>query len=83
MLRHENAEGIAHFIFEHIICRWGSLREIVMDNGPAFLAAQYDIHHITISLITHKHKGLLSRDTVGLENLCSKLAEGWKTSGVK
>ncbi len=38
MLRHENVEGITCFIFEHIICCWGSLREIVTDNGPTFLA---------------------------------------------
>ncbi len=56
-------EGIAHFIFEHIICRWGSLQEIVMDNRPAFLAAleilaaQYDIHHIAISAYNSQAQG--------------------------
>jgi hypothetical protein len=37
MLRAETAKTLGDWIHEDILCRWGSLREIVTDNGPAFL----------------------------------------------
>ncbi len=82
MLRHENAEGIARFIFEHIICRWGSLREIVTDNGTAFLAAleilaaQYDIHHITISAYNSQAQGVIERRHRGFRESLFKACGG-------
>ncbi len=82
MLRHENAEGIACFIFEHIICRWGSLREIVTDNRPAFLAAlemlgaQYDIHHITISAYNSQAQGVIERRHRGFRESLFKACGG-------
>jgi hypothetical protein len=39
MLRKENVKRLGDWIFKDIICRWGSLAEIVTDNGPAFIAA--------------------------------------------
>ncbi|KIJ08633.1 hypothetical protein PAXINDRAFT_38744, partial [Paxillus involutus ATCC 200175] len=33
MLCSENVNTIASFIFKDILCRWGALAEIVMDNG--------------------------------------------------
>jgi hypothetical protein len=47
---------IGMFIFEEILCCWGALEAIITDHGPAFvealnwLAEQYRIHHIRISL---------------------------------
>lgn len=38
-LRTESASTIGKFLLEHILSRWGSLLEIVTDNGPAFVAA--------------------------------------------
>jgi hypothetical protein len=55
MLRHENAKAIGDWIFQDILCRWGTLVEIVTDNGPPFIKAlvylekRYNIHHIRIS----------------------------------
>ena len=52
MLRSENASTLASFIFEDILCHWGTLAKIVTDNGPAFiqaldvLADRYNIWHI-------------------------------------
>jgi hypothetical protein len=52
MLRNETAKTIGDWIFKDIICQWGSLNEIVTDNGPAFitaleyLAKHYHIRHI-------------------------------------
>ena len=39
MLRTETAKTIGDWLFEDILCRWGSIREIVTDNGPTFLKA--------------------------------------------
>jgi hypothetical protein len=30
---------IGAFIFEEILCQWGAVREIVTDNGSAYIAA--------------------------------------------
>ena len=55
MLCKENVRTPGDWIFKDIICRWGSLAEIVTDNGPAILAALnylakgYHIRHIRIS----------------------------------
>ena len=39
MLRTETTKTIGDWLFEDILCRWGSIREIVTDNGPTFLKA--------------------------------------------
>jgi hypothetical protein len=39
MLHNETPKTIRDWIFEDIICRWGSLNEIVTDNSPAFITA--------------------------------------------
>jgi hypothetical protein len=55
MLRAETARTLGDWIYEDILCRWGSLCEIVTDNGPAFLKAmeylskRYHLNHIRIS----------------------------------
>jgi len=38
-LREENAKSIGQWLFEDIICRWGSLVKIVTDNGAPFKKA--------------------------------------------
>jgi hypothetical protein len=54
MLRREVASAIGDWIFQDFICRWGTLLEIVTDNGPPFLKAlaylesKYHIKHIRI-----------------------------------
>jgi hypothetical protein len=52
MLRAETARMLGDWIYEDILCGWGSLHEIVTDNGPAFLKAMeylskhYHVNHI-------------------------------------
>jgi hypothetical protein len=64
-LRSESATTLGNWIFEDIICRWGSLFKIVTDNGPAFvsameyLAKQYHIRHIRISGYNSRANGLV------------------------
>ena len=54
-LRVETAVTLREWMFEDILCRWGAILEIVMDNGPQFIKAleylkkKYHIHHIRIS----------------------------------
>jgi hypothetical protein len=55
MLRAETARMLEDWIYEDILCWWGSLCEIVTDNGPAFLIAMeyfskcYHLNHIWLS----------------------------------
>jgi hypothetical protein len=55
ILRAETARTLGDWIYEDILCWWGSLCEIVTDNGPAFLKAieylskRYHLNHIQIS----------------------------------
>src|SRR6201996_2340910 len=55
MLRRETGRSIGDWIFQDLLCRWGSLLEIVTDNGTPFLKAmaylesRYNIKHIRIS----------------------------------
>jgi transposase InsO family protein len=61
----ENAKALGDWIFEDIICHWGSLQEIVTDNGSAFLKAleylvkKYHITHIHISSYNSHANGLV------------------------
>ena len=65
MLHNENATSIANWIYQDIICHWGTLREIVTDNGSPFLAAlaylesHYQIRHIRISGYNSRANGIV------------------------
>ena len=67
MLRSENASALGSFIFEDMLCRWGTLAKIVTDNSPAFvqaldvLADQYNIRHIHISPYNSQANGVVKR----------------------
>lgn len=82
MLAKENATSIAMWIFQDIICRWGALREIVTDNGPAFLKAlailgqKYKIRHIRISGYNSRANGLVERSHFDVRQALFKAADG-------
>jgi hypothetical protein len=63
MLRAETARMLGDWIYEDILCQWGSLREIVTDNSPAFLVAmeylskRYHLNHIQISSYNFRANG--------------------------
>ncbi|CDO69558.1 hypothetical protein BN946_scf185038.g9 [Trametes cinnabarina] len=67
MLRSENDRTLGDFIFQDLICRWGSLVELVTDNGSAFLRAVRDLekcfnlHHINISPYNPKANGIVEQ----------------------
>jgi hypothetical protein len=67
MLRAETTRTLGDWIYKDILCRWGSLREIVTDNGPAFLKAMeylskhYHLNHIRISGYNSHANGTVER----------------------
>src|SRR5713226_4601894 len=67
MLRQETAVALGNWIFEDFLCRWGTLTEIVTDNGPPFvkaikyLAKKYHINHIRISGYNSRANGIVER----------------------
>ena len=67
MLRSETGKAIGRFIFEHILCRWGAVGEIVTDNGSPYvlaldwLAEKYGIRHIRISPYNAQSNGVVER----------------------
>ena len=67
MLRNETAISLGDWIFEDIICRWGTLSEIMSDNGGPFVKAlthlskKYHINHICISGYNSRANGLVER----------------------
>ena len=82
MLRRETAITLGDFIFEEILCRWGALREIVTDNGSAFLKAlaylskRYKINHIRISGYNSRANGLVERPHFDVRQSLYKAADG-------
>jgi hypothetical protein len=81
-LRSENYTSIGDWIFEDILCRWGSLREIITDNGPPFikaleyLANKYGIYHIRVSGYNHRANGLVERSHFDVRQSLYKAADG-------
>jgi hypothetical protein len=51
MLRNKNARAIGEWLLKCVIYRWGTLAEIVSDNGVPFIKAieRYHINHIHVS----------------------------------
>ena len=55
MLKRKTADNLARWVFKDVLCRWGAMREIVTDNGAAFvkmnelLGRKYGINTIRIS----------------------------------
>jgi len=82
MLRSETAKTLGDWIFEDILCRWGSLREIVSDNGPAFLKAlaylskRYKITHIRISGYNSRANGMVERSHFDVRQSLFKAVDG-------
>src|SRR5712664_3475095 len=90
MLRTESAKTLAHFILHNIIYRWGTLLEIVTDNGSAFvkamdyLAKKYHIKHIRISGYNSRANGIVERSHFDVRQALFKACDGeqskWSSS---
>jgi hypothetical protein len=90
MLRNESAKSLARFILNNIIYRWGTLLEIVTDNGAPFikaldyLAKKYHIRHIRISGYNSRANGLVERSHFDVRQALFKACDGdqskWSSS---
>jgi hypothetical protein len=90
MLRNESAKSLARFILHNIIYRWGTLLEIVTDNGAPFvkamdyLAKQFHIKHIRISGYNSRANGIVERSHFDVRQALFKSCEGdqskWSSS---
>src|SRR5882762_7134687 len=82
MLRNETASSLGDWIFEDIICRWGTLSEIVSDNGGPFVKAlahlskKYHINHICISGYNSRANGLVERTHFDVRQSLFKAVDG-------
>jgi hypothetical protein len=90
LLRQETAKSLARFILNNIIYRWGTLLEIVTDNGAAFvkamdyLAKNYHIKHIRISGYNSRANGIVERSHFDVRQALFKACDGdqskWSSS---
>ena len=73
---------IGNWIFNDILCRWGALCEIVMDNGPAFIKAldylgkRYHICHIRILGYNSRANGIVERTHFDVRQALFKACKG-------
>jgi len=64
-LHTETGHTLGAFLFKEILCRWGAIKEIVTDNGTAYVAAldwlakRYGIWHIRISAYNLHANGIV------------------------
>ena len=85
MLRKESAKLLATFILHNIIYRWGTLLEIVMDNGAPFvkalgyLAKHFHLTHIRISGYNSRANGIVERSHFDVRQALFKACDGDQT----
>jgi hypothetical protein len=90
MLRKENAQAIGDWIFQDILCRWGTLLEIVTDNGTPFVKAlaylekKYHVKHIRISGYNSRANGIAEHPHFDVRQALFKACDGdqskWHTA---
>jgi hypothetical protein len=82
MMKEENSHTIGCFMFEEVLCRWGSVVEIVTDNGGpwikaiTWLANRYNIHHIKISGYNSHANRPVERHHYNVHEAVSKACKG-------
>jgi hypothetical protein len=82
MLRNENARAIGEWLLKCFIYRWGTLVEIVSDNGGPFVKAiqylskRYHINHIRISGYNSRANGIVERSHFDIRQALFKAADG-------
>jgi hypothetical protein len=85
MLRNENARAIGEWLFKFFIYHWGTLVEIISDNGAPFIKAigylskKYHINHIRISGYNSRANGIVERSHFDIRQALFKAAEGDQT----
>jgi len=78
----DNAKTLAKFFKEQIIYRYGTVDEIVTDNGPSMMGEfaqivqKFNIHHIKISPYNSQANGVVERGHFNLREAMVKMCEG-------
>jgi hypothetical protein len=82
MLHKEMAQALGNWIFQDVLCRWGTLTEIVSDNGKPFVVAlvhlerKYHIKHIRISGYNSRANGIVEHSHFDVRQAMFKAADG-------
>lgn len=78
----EDAKTLGEWIFEDILCRWGCLKEIITDNGPAikkamlYIEEKYGIRGILISPYNKQANGKVERGHWDIRQSLFKVCRG-------
>lgn len=78
----ETAETLGDWIFEDILCRWGCLKEIITDNGPAikkamrYIEAKYGVKGILITPYNKTANGKVERGHWDIRQSLFKVCRG-------
>ena len=78
----ETTVTLREWLFEDVLCRWGTISEIVTDNGPAFIKAleylkkKYHVRHIRISGYNSRANGLVKRSHFNVHQALYKAVDG-------
>jgi hypothetical protein len=82
MFTNETAAALRNFVFEEVLCRWGAVVEIVMDNGSTWVKAiewlfkRYRINHIKVSGYNSRANGIVERRHYDVREAISKACKG-------
>ena len=82
MLAKETGAAVGKFVFEDLLCRWGVIEEIVMDNGAPimaglkWLAKKYHITHIHISPYNKQANSIVERSHRSIGESIVKACDG-------
>lgn len=82
MLRRETGQTLGEWIYQDILCRWGTLVELVSDNGAPwvkaldYLSKKYHINHIRISGYNSRANGIVERSHFDVRQALFKAADG-------
>ena len=80
MLLKEMAQALSDWIFQDMLCQWGTLTEIVLDNGKPFVTAlthlerKYHVKHIQISGYNSHTNGIVERSHFDVRQVLFKVA---------
>ncbi len=82
MLCRETTQSLGDWIFQDIICCWGTLVEIISNNGKPFVAAlgylekKYHIRHIRISGYNSRANGIVEHSHFNIWQVLYKSSDG-------
>ena len=82
MVKSETGKAIGKFIHEKILCCWGAVLEIVIDNSIAFIVAIkyltkiYEIRHIQISVYNSQANRIIKCRHLDMQKALLKACKG-------